>query len=102
MNQALQDRKLGSTENDKVMATGGRMSGCGVQPLLTLSWSLSLPTSLVNQVNSSRRWKSHEVSLFFFFKCWKSFSTGILPVAISRKRRPRKSMYKNVYFLLVH
>lgn len=65
MNQPLQNRKLGSTENDKVMATGGRMSGCGVQPVLTLSWSISLPTSLVNQVNSSRRQKSHEVSFFF-------------------------------------
>lgn len=67
MNQLLQDRKLGSTENNKVTATGGRMSGCGVQPLLTLSWSISLPTCLVNQVNSSRRQKSHEVSFFFSF-----------------------------------
>lgn len=66
MNQALQDRKLGSTENDKVMATRGRMSGCGGQPLLTLSWSLSLPASLVNQVNSSRR-QNVMKSLFFSF-----------------------------------
>lgn len=76
MNQALQDRKLGSTENDKSHGYKRKDVWLWRTAIANLSWSLSLPTSLVNQVNSSRRQNVMKSLIFSFLSVESHLAQG--------------------------